>query len=190
VSCDLDHTIAFNHADPTAGGRTVFTNLKCLCRLHHRLKTFGGWRDQQFPDGTVVWTSPCGRRYTTAPAGVDLFPPPHPPPCVPPPPPSPPPRRGNRSRRRRARIAAARRHNREQRPVNEARQRLEQARNDEIAARKFRNHMRGMLFLYKGTPSTSPYCTWINDPHEPETLPPDWQPDPPDPKPLPDEPPF
>nr|WP_241007937.1 HNH endonuclease signature motif containing protein [Mycobacterium kubicae] len=35
VICDLDHTVPFNHQDPTAGGRTVFENLKCLCRLHH-----------------------------------------------------------------------------------------------------------------------------------------------------------
>ncbi|WP_201368522.1 HNH endonuclease signature motif containing protein, partial [Mycobacterium intracellulare] len=55
--CDIDHTIPFNHQDPRAGGRTVAENLKCLCRQHHRLKTFGGWRDKQLADGTVVWTS-------------------------------------------------------------------------------------------------------------------------------------
>jgi hypothetical protein len=38
--CDVDHTIPFNHADPTAGGPTVFTNLKCLCRQHHRKQPF------------------------------------------------------------------------------------------------------------------------------------------------------
>ena len=52
--CDIDHTIAY----PT--GPTQASNLKCLCRKHHLLKTFGGWRDQQQPDGTVVWTSPHG----------------------------------------------------------------------------------------------------------------------------------
>ena len=74
VYCDVDHTIPFNHQDPGAGGLTVFENLKCLCRLHHRLKTFGGWRDTQLADGTVVWTSPTGRKYRTSPAGADLFP--------------------------------------------------------------------------------------------------------------------
>jgi hypothetical protein len=55
VVCDLDHTIPFNHADPQNGGLTVASNLKCLCRQHHRLKTFhDGWRDEQLPDGTVI----------------------------------------------------------------------------------------------------------------------------------------
>jgi hypothetical protein len=50
--------------------------------------------------------------------------------------------------------------------------------------------MRDMLFLFKGnTPSTSPFCTWVNDPRESEKLPPDWVPPPP-PPPLPDDPPF
>ncbi len=55
--CDIDHTVPFNHTDPAKGGLTVPWNLKCLCRLHHRLKTFlcgpGGWRDRQLPDGTI-----------------------------------------------------------------------------------------------------------------------------------------
>ena len=75
-------------------------------------------------------------------------------------------------------------------PINEARLRLEQARKEEIASRKFRNHMRDMLFLFKGAPSTSPFCTWVNDPREPEELPPDWAPDEPVRQPLPDDPPF
>ena len=74
VVCDIDHTIPFNHQDPAAGGRTVLGNLKCLCRQHHRLKTFGGWRDTQLADGTVIWTSPSGHTYRTSPAGTDLFP--------------------------------------------------------------------------------------------------------------------
>jgi hypothetical protein len=56
--------------------------------------------------------------------------------------------------------------------------------------RKFRNHMRDMLFLFKGAPSTSPFCRWVNDPREPEELPADWQPDDLIPDPLPDDPPF
>ncbi len=50
--CDIDHTIAY------PAGPTQASNLKCLCRKHHLLKTFGGWHDHQWPDGTVVWTSP------------------------------------------------------------------------------------------------------------------------------------
>ena len=66
--CDIDHTIAY----PT--GPTQASNLKCLCRKHHLLKTFGGWRDQQVPDGTVEWTSPHGQTYTTHPGSRILFP--------------------------------------------------------------------------------------------------------------------
>lgn len=185
VVCDLDHTVPFNHQDPSAGGLTVYENLKCLCRQHHLLKTFGGWRDTQLADGTVVWVSPTARTYRTAPAGVDLFPRAGKPSCAPPMP-----NRRGRSQQRANRIARARKHNREQRPVNEARRWLEQARKQEIADRRFRNHMRGMLFLFKGAPSTSPFCRWVNDPWEPEELPADWKPDDPIPDPLPDDPPF
>ena len=152
VVCDLDHTIPFHHQDPAAGGLTVFENLKCLCRQHHRLKTFGGWRDEQLADGTVLWTSPTGQTYRTSPAGADLFPQPRRPACA-----APVPNRRSRSQQRASRIARARKHNREQRPVNEARRRLEEARKHEIADRRFRNHMRDMLFLFKGAPSTSPF---------------------------------
>jgi hypothetical protein len=45
---------------------------------HHLLKTFwsgtDGWRDEQFPDGKVVWTSPTGQTYTTWPGSRLLFP--------------------------------------------------------------------------------------------------------------------
>jgi hypothetical protein len=69
VGCDLDHTIP--HAD---GGPTHASNLKSLCRLHHLIKTFWGWRDQQLPDGTLVWTSPSGQTYVTTPGSALLFP--------------------------------------------------------------------------------------------------------------------
>jgi hypothetical protein len=70
--CDLDHTV------PYPVGATHPSNLKCLCRFHHLLKTFwngaSGWRDRQLPDGTVVWTSPTGHTYTTYPGSKHLFP--------------------------------------------------------------------------------------------------------------------
>ncbi len=66
--CDIDHTIAY------PAGPTQASNLKCLCRKHHLLKTFGGWHDKQAPDGTVVWTSPNGQTYTTHPGSRILFP--------------------------------------------------------------------------------------------------------------------
>ncbi len=49
MACDLDHAIAFSD-----GGRTHAGNLKCLCRTHHLVKTFWGWRDKQLPDGTGI----------------------------------------------------------------------------------------------------------------------------------------
>jgi hypothetical protein len=66
---DIDHTI------PYPLGPTHPSNLKCLCRIHHLLKTFWpGWRDRQWPDGTIVWTSPTGRTYVTRPGSRLLFP--------------------------------------------------------------------------------------------------------------------
>ncbi len=185
VICDVDHTVPFNHADPGAGGLTVPRNLKCLCRQHHRDKTFDeGWRDEQLPDGTVVWTSPTGAVYPTSPGGTDLFPDMTQPACR-----EPKPVRRNRSRERAARIARIRNRNVIHRPINEAHRRLQQARRREIDYRQTRNRMRKTLFILKGQPSTSPYCSWINEPLEPEELPPDWRP-PPEPAPGPDDPPF
>lgn len=70
--CDIDHTVPF----PL--GPTHPSNLKLLCRYHHLLKTFytgvGGWADRQLPDGTVEWTTPNGRTYTTKPVGALFFP--------------------------------------------------------------------------------------------------------------------
>lgn len=67
--CDLDHTVAY----PV--GLTHPSNIKCMCRKHHLLKTFWrGWSDTQLPDGTVVRTSPAGRRYTTQPGCRIFFP--------------------------------------------------------------------------------------------------------------------
>ncbi|HYB81473.1 MAG TPA: HNH endonuclease signature motif containing protein, partial [Mycobacterium sp.] len=67
--CDVDHTIPY-----AEGGATHPSNLKCLCRLHHLMKTFWGWRDQQLPDGTVIWTIPDGQTYVTTPGSALLFP--------------------------------------------------------------------------------------------------------------------
>jgi hypothetical protein len=71
--CDIDHTIPYG-----LGGPTHASNLKALCRKHHLLKTFwcgtGGWRDEQLPDGTVVWTAPTGHTYRTQPGSALLIP--------------------------------------------------------------------------------------------------------------------
>ncbi len=69
IDTDLDHTIPYAH-----GGPTCAANIKCLCRLHHLIKTFWGWHDRQLPDGTIIWTSPAGRTHITAPGAALLFP--------------------------------------------------------------------------------------------------------------------
>jgi Domain of unknown function (DUF222) len=70
--CDLDHTI------PYPIGPTHPSNLKCLCRKHHLLKTFwtgiDGWADQQLTDGTVIWTTPTRKTYKTLPGSQIFFP--------------------------------------------------------------------------------------------------------------------
>lgn len=69
TECDIDHTIPY-----ARGGATHASNLKVLCRQHHLLKTFWGWRDRQLPDGTVIWTLPGARTYVTTPGSAVLFP--------------------------------------------------------------------------------------------------------------------
>lgn len=69
TECDVDHTIPY-----AAGGATHPSNLKSLCRQHHLLKTFWGWRDRQLADGTVIWNLPDGHTYVTTPGSALLFP--------------------------------------------------------------------------------------------------------------------
>ncbi|MET0898503.1 MAG: hypothetical protein ABWY45_11385, partial [Mycobacterium sp.] len=48
------------------------------CREHHLAKTFRGgptgWRDEQLPDGAVIWTAPTGHSYLTEPTSILIFP--------------------------------------------------------------------------------------------------------------------
>jgi hypothetical protein len=77
---DADHVIP--HA---CGGATDCANLCCLCRSHHRLKTFApGWRFVMDDDGVLTVTTPSGVTRTTRPPGM------RPPPEPSPPGPSPP----------------------------------------------------------------------------------------------------
>ena len=62
VRCDDDHTIAYDQ-----GGRTCECNLSPLCRQHHRAKQATGWRLTQPVPGTLTWSLPHGRSYTTTP---------------------------------------------------------------------------------------------------------------------------
>jgi hypothetical protein len=65
---DIDHTI------PWPWGPTGASNLKCLCRKHHLVKTFWGWGEKQLADGTLILTSPAGHTYVTTPGSALLFP--------------------------------------------------------------------------------------------------------------------
>ena len=68
--CDVDHAEPFNHSDPGRGGLTIEANLMCLCRRHHRFKTFHTqWRYQLARDGTLTVTTDSGHTLTTRPDG-------------------------------------------------------------------------------------------------------------------------
>jgi hypothetical protein len=75
-NCDRPAAYAdFDHTVPWPVGPTHASSGKLLCRQHHLAKTFwAGWSDVQYPDGTVTWTTPTGRTYTTRPGSALLFP--------------------------------------------------------------------------------------------------------------------
>ncbi|MCV7369972.1 DUF222 domain-containing protein [Mycolicibacterium duvalii] len=144
--CDIDHTV------PYPFGPTHASNLSCKCRGHHLLKTFwygpGGWRDEQHPDGTLVWTAPTGHRYVTKPGSRLYFPSAAITTADLPPPPTPPPgyaagtlkmprRRRPRAADTAARNKAERAHNAEQRAQQQQRaQELRRAREQRAREKK------------------------------------------------------
>ncbi|MEH3141646.1 MAG: DUF222 domain-containing protein [Mycobacterium kyogaense] len=70
--CDIDHCV------PWPYGPTHASNLNAKCRTHHLMKTFcfdvDGWTEVQSADGTVTFTAPDGRSYTTRPGSTLFFP--------------------------------------------------------------------------------------------------------------------
>jgi hypothetical protein len=63
--CDVDHIQEYLELDDGGPpGQTHPDNLACLCRRHHRLKTFTRWSYQRRPDGTYEWVAPSGRVLT------------------------------------------------------------------------------------------------------------------------------
>jgi hypothetical protein len=65
---DADHVVP--HA---RGGDTDCANLCCLCRRHHRLKTFApGWVYVMTPDGILTVRAPSGVTRTSRPPGLQL----------------------------------------------------------------------------------------------------------------------
>lgn len=70
--CDIDHVVPFDHRDPRRGGWTIESNLQCLCRLHHRLKTAGYSRVHMLAGGAQWWCHDDGGQAVTLPAGRRL----------------------------------------------------------------------------------------------------------------------
>jgi hypothetical protein len=60
--CDFEHNIPYE-----AGGRTCLCNSGPKCRHEHRLKQDPRWKVEQITPGTLRWTAPSGRQYTTEP---------------------------------------------------------------------------------------------------------------------------
>src|SRR3954451_2588773 len=78
-SCDLDHVVPYDPDGPP--GQTSTSNLACLCRLHHRMKTHRGWTYTMVEPGVFLWRSPHGLAWVRDRAGTtDLSPPPVEPP--------------------------------------------------------------------------------------------------------------
>jgi hypothetical protein len=75
---DLDHVVAHG-----AGGGTDCSNLCCLCRRHHRLKTHAdGWTHTMSDDGVLTVITPSGVTRVSRPPGWRvLTEPPGPPPA-------------------------------------------------------------------------------------------------------------
>jgi hypothetical protein len=76
IWADLDHVIPHG-----GGGATDCANLCCVCRRHHRLKTFApGWTFTMDDDGVLTVTTPTGVTRMTRPPGLHPDPGDDPPP--------------------------------------------------------------------------------------------------------------
>jgi hypothetical protein len=64
---DVDHIVEYDHQAAAEGrpqpGPTTSSNLACLCRFHHRVKTHSAWTYRMVAPGVFGWTSPHGHRY-------------------------------------------------------------------------------------------------------------------------------
>ena len=66
--CDLDHIEPYLAPDDGGpSGQTHVAALACLCRKHHRAKTFGGFDYRRRADGSYEWTLPTGQTVVTDP---------------------------------------------------------------------------------------------------------------------------
>jgi hypothetical protein len=62
TQADFEHNIPYE-----ADGRTCMCNGSPECRHEHRLKQHPRWKAEQLTPGTIRWTTPGGRQYTTEP---------------------------------------------------------------------------------------------------------------------------
>lgn len=69
-SCDLDHTVPYDHRSSGPPGQTRIDNLAPVNRRAHRAKTAMQWKVTQYEGGWLEWTSPAGYRYATGPYGT------------------------------------------------------------------------------------------------------------------------
>ena len=72
--CQLDHIVAFDHANPRGGGWTTVNNLQCLCDYHHSVKTAGYWTAIMLPGGAILWTSTSKTTRITLPTNATSVP--------------------------------------------------------------------------------------------------------------------
>ena len=72
--CQLDHIVAFDHANPRGGGWTTVNNLQCLCDYHHTVKTAGYWTAVMLPGGAILWTSTSKTTRITLPTNATSVP--------------------------------------------------------------------------------------------------------------------
>jgi hypothetical protein len=75
---DVDHIVAYDHDAEDQGrpqpGPTTTSNLACLCRFHHRLKTHTAWHYALLAPGVYEWTSPHGHHYLRDHTGTRALP--------------------------------------------------------------------------------------------------------------------
>ncbi|MDJ0395351.1 DUF222 domain-containing protein [Rhodococcus sp. G-MC3] len=70
ANCELDHVVPYLHNDPMRGGWTISSNLHCLCRYHHMLKTMGVWIPTMLAGAVDYWVSSSGTTAITLPGST------------------------------------------------------------------------------------------------------------------------
>ncbi|MCJ1686716.1 HNH endonuclease signature motif containing protein [Rathayibacter sp. VKM Ac-2927] len=74
ATSEADHTLEWRN-----GGETSLENLVSLCTSHHHIRHGDQWSYVRHDDGTIVWTTPTGRRISIRPPALPGRPPDPPP---------------------------------------------------------------------------------------------------------------